>query len=131
LQASFFLPHAVFIIPAHTGGIRREGIEPSPGIPPPRPVTVQSTNHFPLSTFLSNLDKPPRLPYLYGMQTVTLDIYDESKTAPLLGLLRDLRYVEVRGPVPSPPDDVYAGIPSAMDDDLLQSQLDLLEKAEW
>jgi len=64
------------------------------------------------------------------MQTVTLDIYDESKTAPLLGLLRDLRYVEVRGPVP-PPDDVYAGIPSAMDDDLLQSQLDLLEKAEW
>jgi hypothetical protein len=65
------------------------------------------------------------------MQTVTLDIYDESKTAPLLGLLRDLRYVEVRGPIPSPPDDVYAGILSAMDDDLLQSQLDLLEKAEW
>jgi hypothetical protein len=30
-----------------------------------------------------------------------------------------------------PDDDVYAGIPSALPDDLLRSQLDLLEKAEW
>jgi len=28
-------------------------------------------------------------------------------------------------------DDVYAGIPSKLDDDLLQSQLDVLEKADW
>jgi hypothetical protein len=28
-------------------------------------------------------------------------------------------------------DDVYAGIPSRLDDDLLRSQMDLLEKVEW
>jgi hypothetical protein len=28
-------------------------------------------------------------------------------------------------------DDVYAGIPSALPDDLLCSQIDLLEKVEW
>jgi hypothetical protein len=28
-------------------------------------------------------------------------------------------------------DDVYAGIPSSLDGDLLRSQLDLLEKVEW
>jgi hypothetical protein len=28
-------------------------------------------------------------------------------------------------------DDVYAGIPSKLPDDLLRSQIDLLEKAEW
>jgi hypothetical protein len=28
-------------------------------------------------------------------------------------------------------DDVYAGIPSALSDDLLRSQIDLLEKVEW
>jgi len=49
----------------------------------------------------------------------------------LLGLLRDLRYVEVRGPANVQPDDVYAGIPSKLDDDLLQSQLNLLEEVEW
>jgi len=65
------------------------------------------------------------------MQTVVLNIHDESKTALLLGLLRDLRYVEVREPVQSPPDDVYAGIPSKLDDDILQSQLDILAKVEW
>jgi hypothetical protein len=31
----------------------------------------------------------------------------------------------------SPADDVYAGIPSDLPDDLLRSQIDLLEKAEW
>ena len=35
----------------------------------------------------------------------------ESKMALLLGLLRDLRYVEVREPEQPPSDDVYAGIP--------------------
>ena len=47
----------------------------------------------------------------------------------MLGLLRDLSYVEVRGMAES--DDVYSGIPSKLDDDLLQSQLDILEKADW
>jgi hypothetical protein len=28
-------------------------------------------------------------------------------------------------------NDVYAGIPSALPDDLLRSQIDLLEKVEW
>jgi hypothetical protein len=28
-------------------------------------------------------------------------------------------------------DDAYAGIPSALPDDLLRSQIDLLEKVEW
>jgi hypothetical protein len=28
-------------------------------------------------------------------------------------------------------DDVYAGIPSGLPDDLLRSQIDLLEKVEW
>jgi len=29
------------------------------------------------------------------------------------------------------PDDIYAGIPSKLDNDILQSQLDVLEKADW
>ena len=63
------------------------------------------------------------------MRTVVLNIYDDSKTDTLLGLLRDLSYVEVRGISRS--DDLYAGIPSKLDDDLLQSQLDVLEEADW
>jgi hypothetical protein len=63
------------------------------------------------------------------MQSVVLNIYDDKKTDSLLGLLRDLSYVEVRGMAGS--DDVYSGIPSKLDDDLLQSQLDVLEKADW
>jgi len=27
--------------------------------------------------------------------------------------------------------DIYAGIPSKLDDDILQSQLDILEKVDW
>ncbi|MCL2067019.1 MAG: hypothetical protein FWG99_06105 [Treponema sp.] len=65
------------------------------------------------------------------MQTVVLNIHDESKIASLLGLLRDLRYVEVREPLQPPPDDMYAGIPSRLDDDILQSQFDVLAKVEW
>jgi hypothetical protein len=65
------------------------------------------------------------------MQSVVVNIYDESKIDLLLGLLRDLRYVEVRGLVQPQQDDVYAGIPSKLDDDLLQSQLNVLEKVEW
>jgi hypothetical protein len=63
------------------------------------------------------------------MQSVVLSIYDDSKTEAVLGLLRDLSYVEVRE-MPGP-DDAYAGIPSKLDDDLLRSQLDVLEKADW
>jgi hypothetical protein len=63
------------------------------------------------------------------MQSVVLHIYDDSKTDTVLGLLRDLSYVEVRGMAGS--DDVYAGIPSKLDDDLLQSQIDVLKKADW
>ena len=65
------------------------------------------------------------------MQTVVLNIHDEKKNALLLGLLRDLRYVEVREPVQAPTDDVYAGINSKLDEDILQSQLDVLAKVEW
>ena len=65
------------------------------------------------------------------MQTVVLNIHDEKKTELLLGLLRDLRYVEVREPVQATSDDVYAGISSKLDDDILQSQLDVLAKVEW
>jgi len=65
------------------------------------------------------------------MQTVVLNIYDERKTALLLGLLRDLRYVEVSEPVQTPSEDVYAGISSKLDEDVLQSQLDILAKVEW
>jgi hypothetical protein len=65
------------------------------------------------------------------MQSVVLNIYDDSKIDSLLGLLHDLRYVEVRSVAKVPPDDAYAGIPSKLDDDLLQSQLDVLEKADW
>jgi hypothetical protein len=65
------------------------------------------------------------------MQSVVLSIYDDSKTDTLLGLLRDLSYVEIRGMAQTPHDDSYAGIPSKLDDDLLQSQLEVLEKAEW
>jgi len=63
------------------------------------------------------------------MRSVVINIYDDSKTDTLLGLLRDLSYVEVRGMAGQ--DDVYVGIPSKLDDDLLQSQLDVLEKADW
>ena len=77
------------------------------------------------------IDKRLDLVYFWGMQTVVLNIYDEGKTDSLLGLLRDLSYVEVRGTVQGQADDVYAGIPSKLDDDLLQSQLDVLEKADW
>jgi hypothetical protein len=63
------------------------------------------------------------------MQSVVLNIYDDSKTDTVLGLLRDLSYVEVRGMAGS--DDLYAGIPSKLDDDLLRSQIDVLEKADW
>ncbi|WP_461255517.1 hypothetical protein [Treponema sp. R80B11-R83G3] len=63
------------------------------------------------------------------MQSVVLNIYDDNKTDTVLGLLRDLSYVEVRGV--AEPGDVYAGIPSKLDDDLLKSQLDVLEKADW
>ena len=65
------------------------------------------------------------------MQSVVLYIHDDSKIASLLGLLRDLSYVEIRSTGEHSRDDVYAGIPSKLDDDLLQSQLDLLEKVEW
>jgi len=65
------------------------------------------------------------------MQSVVLNIYDDSKTDTLLGLLHDLSYVEVRTLAQKPTDDVYAGIPSKLDEDLLQSQLDILEKADW
>jgi len=41
------------------------------------------------------------------MKSVVINIYDESKIAPLLGLLRDLRYVEVRGPE----EEIDAGAP--------------------
>jgi hypothetical protein len=63
------------------------------------------------------------------MRSVVINIYDDSKTDTVLGLLRDLSYVEIRGMAGS--DDLYAGIPSKLDDDLLQSQLDVLEKADW
>ena len=65
------------------------------------------------------------------MKSVVLNIYDDNKTGLLLGLLRDLHYVEVHDPAQPQPDDVYAGIPSKLDDDLLQSQLDVLEKVDW
>jgi len=65
------------------------------------------------------------------MRSVVLNIYDDSKTDTLLGLLHDLSYVEIRALAQKPADDVYAGIPSKLDDDLLQSQLDILEKADW
>jgi len=60
------------------------------------------------------------------MKSVVLNIHDDNKINLLIGLLRDLHYVEVQDP-----DDVYAGIPSKLDDDLLQSQLDVLEKVDW
>ena len=65
------------------------------------------------------------------MQSVVINIRDDSKTASLLALLRDLSYVEIRFPGEQPYDDVYAEIPSKLDDDLLQSQLDILEKVDW
>ena len=65
------------------------------------------------------------------MQSVVLNIRDESKAPSLLGLLRDLSYVEIRFPDEQPHNDVYAGIPSKLDEDLLQSQIDILEKVEW
>jgi hypothetical protein len=78
----------------------------------------------------SNVDKSYYLPYSGNMQSVVLDIHDDSKTAPLLGLLRDLSYVEIRS-LDQQQGDVYAGIPSKLDGDLLQSQLDILEKVDW
>jgi hypothetical protein len=60
---------------------------------------------------------------------VVLNIYDDNKIDTSLGFLRDLSYVEIRGMAGK--DDVYAGIPSKLDDDLMQSQLDVLEKADW
>jgi hypothetical protein len=65
------------------------------------------------------------------MRSVVLNIYDDSKTDSLLGLLHDLSYVEVRGLAQSPSDDLYAGISSKLDDDILQSQIDVLKKADW
>jgi hypothetical protein len=65
------------------------------------------------------------------MKSVVLTIYDDNKIESLLGLLRDLRYVEVRGTDQPLLDDVYAGISSKIDDDLLESQFDILEKADW
>jgi hypothetical protein len=65
------------------------------------------------------------------MQSVVLDIYDDSKIGALLGLLHDLSYVGVRAAAQNPPDNAYAGIPSKLDDDLLQSQLGVLEKVDW
>ena len=65
------------------------------------------------------------------MRSVVLKILDESKAASLLGLLRDLSYVEVCSFVQPLPDDIYAGIPSKLDDDLLQSQLNIIEKVDW
>ena len=82
--------------------------------------------------FLSvTFDKSCRLQYSKGMQSVLLRILDDSKTASLLGLLRDLSYVEICSPDGKDPDDVYAGIPSKLDDDLQQSQLGVLEKVDW
>jgi len=46
-------------------------------------------------------------------------------------LLRDLSYVEIRATNEQLHNDVYAGIPSKLDDDLLKSQLDVLEKVDW
>ena len=65
------------------------------------------------------------------MKSIMLNIHDESKISSLLGVLRDLQYVEVCDPVQSKPDDVYAGIPSKIDEDLQNSQFDVLEKADW
>ena len=65
------------------------------------------------------------------MQSVVLYIHDDSKSASLLGLLRDLSYVEIRATGEQHRDDVYAGISSKMDEDLLKSQLDVLEKVDW
>jgi len=65
------------------------------------------------------------------MQNIILRIHDESKIVDLLALLRDLSYVEICSPGGQDPDDVYAGIPSKLDGDLLQSQLDVLEKVDW
>ncbi|MCL1928582.1 MAG: hypothetical protein FWG07_07305 [Treponema sp.] len=39
--------------------------------------------------------------------------------------------IELVWPIRPQADDVYAGIPSKLDDDLLRSQLDVLEQADW
>ena len=65
------------------------------------------------------------------MQSIVINICDDSKIDSLLTLLRDLSYVEIRFPSKQPNNDVYAGIPTKLDDSLLQSQLDILEKVEW
>ena len=69
--------------------------------------------------------------YFWGMKRVVINIRDDSKIASLLALLRDLSYVEICHQGEQALDDVYAGIPSKLDDDLLQSQLDVLEKVDW
>jgi hypothetical protein len=84
-----------------------------------------------VSYLFCSFDKRPYLQYPFDMQSVVLNIYDDSKTDALLGLLHDLKYVEVRALAQNPQNDVYSGIPSKLDDDLLQSQLDVLEKADW
>jgi hypothetical protein len=78
-----------------------------------------------------SFDNVPYLQYLYGMKSVMLTIHDDSKIDSLLTLLRDLRYVEVRSTERVQRDDVYAGISSKLDDDLLNSQLEILEKVDW
>jgi hypothetical protein len=84
-----------------------------------------------VSILFYEFDKLPFLLYFQSMQSVVLHIYDDSKVDSLLSLLRDLRYVEVRGTVPAQTGDIYAGLPSKLDDDLLQSQIDVLEKVDW
>ena len=69
--------------------------------------------------------------YYCGMKSVVINIRDDSKIASLLALLRDLSYVEICSQGELTHNDVYVGIPSKLDDDLLQSQLDILEKVDW
>ena len=77
------------------------------------------------------VDKFLQFQYSWCMKSVVINICDDSKTDALLALLRDLSYVEIHFPGEQIHDDVYNGIPTKLDDDLLQSQLDILEKADW
>jgi hypothetical protein len=43
----------------------------------------------------------------------------------------EVRRIENMRLVQPQPDDVYAGLPSKLDDDLLRSQLDVIEKTDW
>ena len=45
--------------------------------------------------------------------------------------MRNEKREDVREPEQPPSDDVYAGIPSKLDEDIRQSQLDVLAKVEW